>query len=168
MRILLLCMLTFFLSCTPGEDKERMGFVSPYEERFSEYRVDLMSFSSKHNLLIEKYYHDAPSWSFCFTHPQGGQAKLDLSINDQGELSISSVWWLDDYSQFTRSLRWGESEKIENTETLTSILERRLNDVLAWNLNAWSQVADDYEDIWGRYSEAEFKAMTPDWPTVIQ
>lgn len=139
-----------------------------FESRFSKYGEQLTAFSQKHNLLISKYYHGVPSWSFCFEHPKGGQSKLELIISEYDEIKLSSIWWVDNHKKFTRSLKWRKVQNIEKTSTaITEAMEQQLADVLNWVPGRWTQVVNDYKNIWGRYSEAEFNAMTPVWPKVV-
>jgi len=141
---------------------------APYDLRFASYANDFEAFASAHNLLIQKYYHDGPTWSFCFAHPRGGQAKLDLTIGDSGTLTLETVWWIDSYSRFTRSLKSGAKTDVprEGKEALAALRDA-LSMVTSWQTGEWTQVADDYKPIWGRYSEAQFRAMTPQWPEPV-
>jgi hypothetical protein len=43
----------------------------------------LTQFANRRNLIIEKYYQEVPMWSLCFSHPNGGQAKLDVIRDSQ-------------------------------------------------------------------------------------
>jgi len=141
---------------------------NPYDSRFAPYAEGLEAFASTHNLLIERYYHDTPMWSFCFSHPRGGQAKLDLSIDESGAINLQTVWWIDSYSNFTRSLKWGQKVTLPQEPDAAMIaLRDALSMVVAWNPGEWTQVADEYKPIWGKYSEAQFRAMTPLWPDPV-
>jgi hypothetical protein len=137
----------------------------PFDARFGAFAAELEAFAGSRNLLIDKYYHDAPYWSFCFAHPLGGQAKLDLRIDEQGVVMLETVWWIDSYRQFTRSLKWGAKIAVRpESDEIVRALERGLSDVAGWRTGEWTQVADGYKPIWGRMSEAQFVAMTPRWP----
>jgi hypothetical protein len=50
--------------------------------------VDLVE---RHNLLLEKYYHEAPMWSLEFGHPAGGQARLDVARRKDQRLSVNAT-----------------------------------------------------------------------------
>ncbi len=137
-----------------------------YEAYFSPISEALQVFAIKHNLLVEKYYHEAPVWSLCFCHPEGGSAKLDVSRGNDEFVELRPVWWIDEYESFCRNLKWGEKERISRENTvLTKRLNSALRAVLNWNIGEWSDVAKGYEQIWGRYSAEEFEAMSPSWPT---
>lgn len=137
-----------------------------YESRFAAYAQEFEDFARSHNLLVEKYYHDAPMWSFCFAHPRGGQGKLDVSIDATGLVTLQSVWWIDSYAEFTRSLKWGPRQVVvQGPNTAKNALRDALIEAVSWVPGDWTQVADGYRPIWGQYSEAEFRAMTPEWPS---
>src|SRR3982751_1898822 len=86
--------------------------IAGYESFFAPFSGLFIEFAKNYNLVIEKYYHDAPSWSLCFSHPKGGSAKIDVNRDDQFLVSVTGVWWVDDYDSFTRS--------IKATKTITS------------------------------------------------
>jgi hypothetical protein len=137
-----------------------------YESRFSAYAQEFEGFASSHNLLVEKYYHDAPMWSFCFGHPRGGQAKLDVTIDETGSVTLQSVWWIDSYAEFTRSLKWGSRVVVaQEPSAVGKALREGLIEAVSWAPGEWTQIAAGYRPIWGQYSEAEFRAMTPQWPS---
>jgi hypothetical protein len=48
-----------------------------YDAFFVPLAAQLTDFASRHRLRLEKYYHEAPMWSFPFRHPNGGVAKID-------------------------------------------------------------------------------------------
>jgi len=107
-------------------------------------------------------------WSFCFAQPRGGQGKLDLSIDAEGDITLASVWWIDSYADFTRSLRWGPTTMLPgDQDAALTALRDALHTVAAWNLGEWTRVANGYEPIWGQYSKAQFDAMTPQWPDPV-
>ncbi len=136
-----------------------------YDAYFAPIAAALDTFARTHNLLIQKYYHDTPVWSLCFTHPQGGQARLDIRRDDDTTLRIQTVWWQDDYDAHTRHIRWGEEVTIPRDETVvTTHLQRMLTELLRLPAGNWTQSCPDYEHLWGRMSKEEFEAMVPRWP----
>ena len=109
----------------------------------------LNEFGSKHNLMLERYYHEAPSWRFNFRHPKGGVASLDVMKQSEDSIKIYLYWWIDDYDKFTRFVRTDKSPSYEvGSIDLTQILEERLRVVLSWEPGAWTQVATGYEQFW--------------------
>src|ERR1700719_5404086 len=80
--------------------------------------------SQRHNLKLEKYYHQSPSWSFTFRHPKGGVAKIEVSRESPDTLGLSSCWWYDDYDKLTRFARKTKSRSLPPTpRVLTDELE---------------------------------------------
>jgi hypothetical protein len=140
----------------------------PVDARFAPFVIELEAFAASHNLLVQKYYHNDPQWSFCFEHPLGGQAKLDLRIDEQGAVVLQTVWWVDNYKQFTRSLRWGKQETVAaKGGEIVGALKSALSDVVNWKLGEWTQIADGYKPIWGQMSEERFRSITPQWPKPV-
>jgi hypothetical protein len=143
----------------PEFDLEAMeGFFAPIAEVLTE-------FARSRNLLIDKYYHDEPSWSLCFNHPQGGQAKISILYKESDAAILVSMWWRDDYESFTRSVRRGNEKDCPRVpEQVRTLLERELEEVLSWRDGDWTKVVGGYENPWKRYTREEFESMTPDWP----
>jgi len=112
-----------------------------YEAFFAPLSDLLTDFAKNHNLLVEKYYHDAPVWSLCFSHPKGGSAKIDLARDDKLLASIIGIWWVDDYDSFTRSIKKTETITSEPiVEKISPILTDTLNKILAFTPDEWIQI----------------------------
>jgi hypothetical protein len=128
----------------------------------------LVSFAERHNLLVDRYYHDSPSWTFRFNSPRGGQASIGVSC-DAGELAaIYSSWHMDDYDRFTRFIHWRKPRAVSKVEdALVKELELELSAIVAIPPGQWNQVADGYSNIWGRYTKAEFEKMRPSYPDPV-
>lgn len=158
-----LCLVAFSVVCL-GIDTAMAE--QDYEEYFSSIAGSLESFSSQHNLLVEKYYHDAPVWSLCFNHPNGGQAKIDISKEENGKLTLQGIWWEDDYDTFTRNIMWGQKvEVVKEGKAVSELLKDMLIKLTGMPRDSWTNSYPDYKDIWSRYSKPEFEAMTPKWPS---
>ena len=141
---------------------------SPFASRFEEYAEAFVRFARAHRLTIDKYPKGAPMWSFCFSHPAGGQAKLDLTIGETGDIKLASLWWIDSYQEFTRSLKCvQETEIVPNVANVVGVLGRALHEVLKWKAGDWTHVVSDYGRYWGAFSKEEFEEMRPDWPKPI-
>jgi hypothetical protein len=137
-----------------------------YKEFFTPIANALEEFANAHNLLVQKYYHDAPVWSLCFSHPNGGQAKLDVSKEENGNLSVQGVWWQDDYHAFTRRIMWGKKIEVSrDCQAVSAHLEKVFPEILRMSKDSLTVAYPDYKDIWGRYTKSEFEAMTPRWPS---
>jgi hypothetical protein len=136
------------------------------ERFFAPIAPAIVEFAKRHNLLLEKYYHEAPMWSLGFAHPAGGQARLDVARRKDERLSVSATWWVDDYDTFTRSVRTNDAVAVAASEqALVAELEKLLGELLVWRPGAWTQVATGYKSIWGKtWTKAEFEKMAERWP----
>lgn len=67
----------------------------------------LLTFASRHSLLVQKYYKDQPMWSFHFLHPKGGFGMVQIHAAPLGgssfAASVASHWWIDDEERCQRS-----------------------------------------------------------------
>jgi len=141
-----------------GEFEELERFFRPVAGALEE-------FASNHNLLLERYYHDAPAWSLRFTHPAGGSATIDVARGPGESITVAGTWWLDVYSEFTRYLR--DTSKIScsvRPDVVTSAVRSTLSEVLRWKPGEWSRIARGYQRIWGKFSESEFDRMSASYP----
>ncbi len=138
-----------------------------YDRRFYPYFETIKEFVIRHNLLIHKYYHDGEAWSLLFQHPNGGQAKIDIWIRNENEIEIQTFWWRDEYSKWTRFLKWGDKQLIApDAQILSQALSTSLREVLDWKPDEWTTIANDCQELWSPYTKEEFEAMTPKWPLV--
>jgi hypothetical protein len=103
------------------------------EAFFSKISDTLEGFARKHNLTIEKYYHQGPDWELMFRHPKGGIAYVDVRKDDDEHVTISGVWWVDDYDQYTRSIKHQQGPQctLENSILLAE-LNNTFKTVLSW------------------------------------
>ena len=119
----------------------------------------------KHNLLLEKYYHESASWDLRFNHPRGGQASVTIYNGGAEVAKVGSSWHLDDYDQFTRFIHWRPLREIpKEPDAVHHELEVEFGAILAAPLGQWNQVAKGYERIWGQYTKAAFQAMARNLP----
>src|ERR1700738_926219 len=67
----------------------------------------LLAFASRHSLLIRKYYHNQPMWTFHFLHPKGGFGMIQIHAaphdRDSFKAAVASHWWIDDEHNCVRS-----------------------------------------------------------------
>ena len=104
------------------------------------------------NLLIDKYYHDSPSWCLRFKHPKGGKAYVSLPRDSAGQLIISSAWYVDSYEDFTRSCHFRECECIQRERASVAFaLDCEFQSIPELHLGNWSNVWDGDGDVWGQY-----------------
>lgn len=138
------------------------------EEWFAPLAEAITAFANTHNLLIDKYYHEGATWDLRFNHPRGGQASVTVYRSSEGFAQIGSVWHLDEFDRFTRSIHWREQRKVAKEPVLlTRELANELAAIAAVPLGQWTKVAGGYEQIWGKYTKQEFELMTPRYPNPI-
>jgi hypothetical protein len=125
-------------------------------------------FAARHNLRLDRYYHESPSWSLRFSHPLGGSAAIDVLRVAAGALEVRSHWWVDVHREYTRYLRDGTIRAcVASAAALAPELDRALVEALSWRQGEWTRTARGYEKEWGRYSEDEFARLAPDFPRPI-
>ncbi len=130
---------------------------------FRKHSAVLLDFAATHNLAVDEYYHESPSWAFRFRHPKDGAASVDLERLDDLTIRIRGCWHIDEYETFTRHLKWGPShdfllDKIDLREEL----EANLKDVVSWEKK--DLIPHDTKYPWSKYSKKEWDQMTKDLP----
>ena len=140
---------------------EQEAWFEPLSQAISEV-------ARRHNLLVEKYYHEGASWDLRFNHPRGGQASITVWNGGFDLAKVGAAWHVDDYDRFTRSIHWRHPRDVpKNPESVRRELEVEFSEILALPLGQWNQVASGYERVWGRFSKARFLAMAPKYPDPI-
>ena len=139
-----------------------------YERFFVPIATPLHDFARRHNVKLEKYYHEAPVWSFLFRHPLGGVAKNDVEKESQAHCTLWKYWWSDDYDSGVRSIRQSRSEKFPcEPKDLAIRLDNALNEILSWPAQSWTGRHGGFSDIWqGAWSREAFKQMELAYPVV--
>ncbi|MDH4045531.1 MAG: hypothetical protein OEW06_13835 [Gemmatimonadota bacterium] len=126
----------------------------------------LSQFAAAHGLKIEKYYHDAPSWSLLFRHTSGGVGKIDVERTSDEQLRIWGYWWMDDYK---KGIRFLKTEK--GVEMPASALKSRfaltetLRMILGWRKDELTPHGG-YKDTWHKHwTEEQFGRLDSDYST---
>lgn len=134
------------------------------EEWFGRIAAPIKNFVVRHGLVLDKYYHDGPSWDLRFGHPLGGNASIQ--VTNAGDVArLSTVWYVDDYDQFTRFLHWRDPIDVGlDIDSITKALHEELAAILATPLGKWTKIATGYKRAWGMYPKAVFEAMGPTYP----
>jgi len=145
----------------PGwKSRERPGL----EKFFGRIAGTLKKFARRHNLALQKYYHQFPSWDFTFRHPHGGLAKIEVHKRGDDRVEIPAGWWVDDYGKCIRSLK--KSEKVvcslESGE-LKNLLEHTLLDVCSWQVQQLVPVDYEYKQ-WRRFTKDDFDQEVQGYP----
>jgi hypothetical protein len=114
----------------PRFEQEELPLLESFFARIASVLED---FAGSHNLLIEKYYHDGPAWSFKFKHPVAGIGQIEVEKSDKDSILLRGSWWIDDYDTSTRFMKYPSAKKIgvEHNE-LRNALENALAEILQW------------------------------------
>ena len=126
----------------------------------------LSRFASAYELKIEKYYHDAPSWSLLFRHTSGGVAKIDVERTSDEHIRIWSHWWIDKYETGTRFLKTEKGAEMPASSLGDGrILSDTLLRILGWQ-KAELSPHGGYRDTWQQqWTAAQFGRLDSDYPT---
>lgn len=114
------------------------------EEFFSKIEEVLVSFAKRYNLMIDKYYHQSPSWDLIFRHPMGGIGQIEVNKYKDESVIVSPVWWLDDYETGKRFLKTPEGEQCSlDHAALHKILEDTLRLLVSWRKEDFKRSFED-------------------------
>lgn len=132
-----------------------------YEEYFAPIGNSLNEIARRHNLFIERYYHEAPCWKLCFANPRAGCAAIDVCRQSDETVLIVGVWWVDDYDCGTRSLKSTDKETVErDSASVERCVIAALKKVLSFEPGEWSQVVDGYYGIWSAtWTKEQFQQL---------
>jgi hypothetical protein len=140
-------------------------FASPIEWKniktfFQGLSPILSTFAATHNLAIDEYYHESPSWTFRFRHPKGGAGGIHVERVDDSTIRVGSSWYIDEFENFTRYLKSDEgSDLILGAIDVRELLEKKLKDIVTWNKSDMTAFPD-YERFWSLYSREEWLQMS--------
>jgi hypothetical protein len=126
----------------------------------------LLAFASRHSLLVRRFYHGQPMWSFHFLHPKGGfgmvQIHAALDISGGVKAAVASHWWVDDLEKSLRSSLSTKSVSFQGMqpEDVVPVLESAFRNLLALTpaeLSSTSQTMPRKRDDAGNYVFSEFE-----------
>ena len=113
----------------------------------------LLSCACNHSLLIRKYHHDQPMWSFHFVNPKGGFGAVQLyataPVPGVINAGVASHWWVDDHDRGIRASLSTHIQSLRATqpEEIGALLEASLTGLLG---RASSELSDSSRVIPGR------------------
>jgi hypothetical protein len=120
----------------------------------------LSTFAATHNLAIDEYYHESPSWTFRFRHPKGGAGGIHVERVDDSTIRVGSSLYIDEFENFTRYLKSDEgSDLVLGAIDVRELLEKKLKDIVTWNKSDMTAFPD-YERFWSLYSREEWLQMS--------
>ena len=135
------------------------------DEFFKPIAGALSGFGETHNLKLERYYHDAPSWDFKFQHPEGGVGKIEISRQADNKVSLSFMWWLDDYNTSQRYMKVSvQGDLAPEPGPIIHEMERGLQLVLSWKTGQWSKIYRGYDAWKTTWSKDEFVRISEQYP----
>jgi hypothetical protein len=139
---------------------------SHLDKFFSQFSWVFVNFAAEHHLRVDKYWHDFPSWRFCFRHPKGGAACIEVFREGETHLSIFGYWWMDDYDQGRRSVRKYRSEILTvDAIKLADLLDLTLSTIVDWPLDSWTDVNTEFGDSWKKnFTKEEFELEFDNYP----
>ncbi|MBN2019086.1 MAG: hypothetical protein JW749_02540 [Sedimentisphaerales bacterium] len=119
----------------PNGDAEQFEKELPeIEAFFQKFSDSLVIFAKKHKLVIDKYFHHLPDWTFRFRHPKGGQGCIVVRKEDCHNVFVSSSWWKDNYESNRRDFMDADS-RICAVDHVVKILEKILREILSWDIS---------------------------------
>ena len=124
----------------------------------------LTAFANQHNLLIEKYWHQEPSWRFSFRHPRGGTGCLEVLAKEKATFMMSTFYWIDNYELGIRRARRTFLDAVDVTQVFDR-LEESYTELLTWRPEDMDEFGDGFTEAWHRaYSKQEFYAFNEKYP----
>jgi hypothetical protein len=132
---------------------------------FAPLASTLESFAERHNLKLERYYHDSPSWHFIFKHPEGGVGKMEMFRQGDDKVRPSLMWWFDDYDTLQRHSKVRVQTGLPmDPATIVTSLEAGLNLILSWRMGQWDKTYDGYH-VWRKtWTRDEFIKLPEQYP----
>lgn len=116
---------------SPNFHKEELPLLEAF---FAKISPVLNSFALDHNLHVEKYYHEGPSWSFQFKNQKGGIGQIEVGKKDDDKITLLNCWWIDDYDTSTRFLKYPSGKELGlDHHELYQALENALTEILQWD-----------------------------------
>lgn len=148
-------------SLPPGDKPDLVKF-------FSRFADSLLEFAGKHNLRVDKYWHDFPSWRFSFQHPKGGVACIEVMREGDEELKVYGYWWLDSYDEGARYSKKSESHVLRVSEIrMPDLLTDTLKQIISWSPDSWTEVVTGFKPHWSRaFSKEQFTRLADQYPVV--
>jgi hypothetical protein len=152
----------------PNGDAEFHAQKRPELDRFFAPIADILTaFARQHNLKLERYYHQAPSWSFTFRHPRGGVGKIEVCREDACKVSVLCGWWYDEYDTLTRFSRSLKSQHLDlDPQVLSSEMEKYVRIVLSWQFGTWDERVGGNDSWLKSWSKQQFEALLDGYPII--
>ena len=148
-----------------GHPKWKEKKLPKLKEFFSRIASVLEEFAQTHNLMIEKYYHQGPLWTFMFQHPKGGSGQIEVEKSGRDSVLIRCSWYIDDYDNNTRWLKYPSDEKCSlDHRVLREFLEESLKQIFSWNKEDLESRKSKYYAWSKHFSKEEFEGQNAKYP----
>jgi len=137
------------------------------EAFFAKIAPVLKAFTEKHNLKIQKYYHEAPDWDLQFKHPKGGMAQITVRRDGEDHVRIAASWQLNDYDTYPAFQKYSDFSRCTlQPQELSPCLTEALKTVLSWDRSALSGKPDEtYKRLWhNQWTKDEFERLYDEYP----
>ena len=120
----------------------------------------LLDFATRHNIAVVEYYHESPSWSFRFQHPNGGAAAVHVMRLSESAIRLSGSWYVDEYETFTRHLKSGPNHDfLLDGIDLRKQLEACLAEIVGWERRELIPHSG-YGKFWSVYTKEEWDKIS--------
>jgi hypothetical protein len=127
----------------------------------------LRTFANEHNLLIEEFWHEIPSWRFSFRHPDGGVGCVELLLEKRELPEIRAYYWNDDYETGVRNLKSFSTDVLAVSE-ISAQLEETFQMVIGWDQNSLDDKVGGFHESWHRaFSIEEFNRFNEKYPIPV-
>lgn len=135
------------------------------ESFFESFGPRLEAFAARHGLTVEKYEHNAPSWSLLFRHPRGGVGKVDVERVSGDSARLTATWWIDSYRDGVRRIKMEAGRDRPASEAVQDdVLTGALRGILGWREQDLVTYGG-YKKLWqGQWSEEEFERFSSEFP----
>lgn len=154
-----------------NSQEKRSEFIKELDEKFLPYRDIIENFATKHNLMIEKYYHDYPDWSLRFRGNGGICGSIDISfrIKENNGFNLFLVLWKDDFKKTIRKLKrikFKTFNTVQPKAELQDELENIVNKIRELDLEDLDETVkcDNWKKVYK--SEKTFLESNPQYPII--
>ena len=138
------------------------------ERYFAPIASAIEAFARRRNLLIDKYYHDAPAWFLRFRHPQEGDASISVVRDSDHQVTMFSTWHIDDNERRVRTIYWrGPRHLARDSRVISEGLAEELSALVAAPSGDWNKTEHRFPRSQRRLSRARLEAMRPRYPDPI-
>ena len=120
------------------------------EAFFAPVAVVLEGFASRHQLKIEKYYHQNHAWDFDFRIPDaGGVGKIQVLRVDGDKVLVVGSRAMSDFERFQRSTySWNCGTIARDDPRLPTVLRSLLQEMLTLPIERLVPDGRDYRILW--------------------